>query len=80
MQQAISALHWLLQDIYGLIDNLTKACSESKHTLQCINALCDGTRQSVEHVPDAQIFASNSRGTVNDSRVHQHIQLLLLVL
>ena len=78
MQQALSALHSLLQDIYGLIDNLTKACSESKQTLQCINALCDGTRQSVAHVPDVQIFASNGTGTVNDSLVHQHINCICL--
>ncbi len=79
MQQAISALHWLLQDIYGLVDNLTQACSNSKQTLQCIYALCDGTKESVANVPDIQIFANNGTGIVDDPCVYQHIQLHLLV-
>ena len=78
MQQAILALHWLLQDIYGLIDNVTQACSDSKQTLQCIYSLCDGTEQSVANLPDIQIFAKNGTGIVNASLVYQHVQLHLL--
>ncbi|DBB08675.1 TPA: hypothetical protein ACH3X3_008211 [Trebouxia sp. C0006] len=47
------------KDICGLIDDLTQASSDSKQTLQCIYALCDGTEQSVANVPDVQMFASN---------------------
>jgi hypothetical protein len=79
MPQAILALHCLLQDICGLIDDLTQASSDSKQTLQCIYALCDGTEQSVANVPDVQIFASNGTGIVNNSLVYQHVQLHLLV-
>ena len=79
MQQAILALHCLLQDICGLIDDLTQASSDSKQTLQCIYALCDGTEQSVANVPDVQMFASNGTGIVNNSLVYQHVQLHLLV-
>ncbi len=78
MQQAILALHWLLQDVHGLIENLTQAGSDSKQALQCIYALCDGTEQSVANVPDVQMFASNGTGTVNDSFVFQHVQLQLV--
>ena len=79
MQQAILALHWLLQDIYGLINNVTQACSDSKRTLQCIYALCDGTKQSVANVPDVQTFANNGTGIVNASLVYQQIRVHLLI-
>ncbi|DBA96184.1 TPA: hypothetical protein ACH3X1_015662 [Trebouxia sp. C0004] len=45
--------------IHGLIDSLTQSGSNSKQALQCIYALCEGTKQSVANVPDVQIFASN---------------------
>lgn len=47
------------KDKYGLIDNLIQAGSDSKQALQCMYALCGGTKASVADVPDVQIFASN---------------------
>lgn len=66
-QQAISALYRLMQadaPSHWLVAKVTEAASNSKQALQRIYALYDGKKQSEAIVPDIQIFASNSTGSV----------------